>query len=536
MNKLSRTLITCLGISLPCVIAFAIPQETYKVNPGDTLSQIAEHTYGNYIKWHDLYTWNKKILTSPNLIYPGQRLKLLQGDDLNLYTQNNVTDMKGHRATDAGPMTLPRSTRSTEWQLLPLQSWERFAFQKDPLVDPNGFDRRSKVGRRFSNHTVPSMIVRSDRLAIAGEIINARSQYERVFLGEQVFIRPDEQLQVGNVYSITAGPETMPSRHDGHVGFGYSLMGKIKIVGVRDGTFIGTVIALQKPIQRHHLLIPEIKDYSILAPVASATAINGHIQVTTDEKDSQIFEGRTVFIDAGSEDGVKPGMIFRKYLHEDPLTLEPITSRDFLIESELTILDVQEKFSTALIIRSHSAVHQGDEVISLTDLSDFNKNTGMQSLIQDSVRPHSLDDLDKMDDTEGLGEKENTELHQLENWNRPDSGSLDSNEIRKLEIHKNSHVTELGNEPAPNDGSGGGKAPPETAPPTAAPNEPPPAAPPAGDVAPPPAEPPAEQPAPPSAPAEKAPDALAPPSDALPPGPNDPALDGTVAPPGPLGP
>jgi LysM repeat protein len=47
--------------------------QTYTVKKGDTLSSIAKQ-YG--VSWQQLYEWNKDIIKDPNLIYPGQVLKV----------------------------------------------------------------------------------------------------------------------------------------------------------------------------------------------------------------------------------------------------------------------------------------------------------------------------------------------------------------------------------------------------------------------------------------------------------------------------
>jgi LysM repeat protein len=48
----------------------------YKVRPGDTLSQIASHFYGNADDWKWLFHENDTTVSNPNLIYPGQTLRV----------------------------------------------------------------------------------------------------------------------------------------------------------------------------------------------------------------------------------------------------------------------------------------------------------------------------------------------------------------------------------------------------------------------------------------------------------------------------
>ena len=49
---------------------------TYVVVKGDTLSGIAKREYGNANKWRTIYEANKDVIKDPDLIYPGQTLKI----------------------------------------------------------------------------------------------------------------------------------------------------------------------------------------------------------------------------------------------------------------------------------------------------------------------------------------------------------------------------------------------------------------------------------------------------------------------------
>jgi nucleoid-associated protein YgaU len=50
--------------------------ETYVVVKGDSLSKIAEREYGDANRWRTIYEANKDVINDPDLIYPGQELKI----------------------------------------------------------------------------------------------------------------------------------------------------------------------------------------------------------------------------------------------------------------------------------------------------------------------------------------------------------------------------------------------------------------------------------------------------------------------------
>jgi nucleoid-associated protein YgaU len=49
---------------------------TYTVVKGDSLSKIAKHQYGNANKWRTIYEANRDVIKDPDLIYPGQSLRI----------------------------------------------------------------------------------------------------------------------------------------------------------------------------------------------------------------------------------------------------------------------------------------------------------------------------------------------------------------------------------------------------------------------------------------------------------------------------
>lgn len=49
---------------------------TYTVKSGDTLSAIAKREYGDANQWRRIYDANRDKIDNPDLIHPGQELKL----------------------------------------------------------------------------------------------------------------------------------------------------------------------------------------------------------------------------------------------------------------------------------------------------------------------------------------------------------------------------------------------------------------------------------------------------------------------------
>ena len=53
-----------------------VQEQTYVVVSGDSLSKIAKHFYGDATKWPRIHDANRDQIKNPDLIHPGQRLKI----------------------------------------------------------------------------------------------------------------------------------------------------------------------------------------------------------------------------------------------------------------------------------------------------------------------------------------------------------------------------------------------------------------------------------------------------------------------------
>jgi nucleoid-associated protein YgaU len=51
-------------------------EETYVVQPGDSLSKIAKEKLGDAARWPEIFELNKDQIKDPNLIHVGQKLRL----------------------------------------------------------------------------------------------------------------------------------------------------------------------------------------------------------------------------------------------------------------------------------------------------------------------------------------------------------------------------------------------------------------------------------------------------------------------------
>jgi hypothetical protein len=409
-------------------VAGARITEKYQIIQGDTLFDVSKRLFGDARYWPKLYALNNDTITNPHMIRPGGSISFVPGSGTALPTlalndQGDPGQMgasgntaRDQTASDAPP---PKFTgRSEEWKLLPRQNWEKTAEALPSQVDQYGFDKNSKisVARRDKGFELEAFAA-TERVRGLGQIIGSRSAGEYLSSGDTVYIRADEDLQVGETYGITQEPFVLKSRKSNRSGFSYLVLGNVKIIGVRDNQFIGTIISAHGFIFRGTMIIPNQPRVASFKPIPAANSVDAIVMLDKHFSSYATAQHKQVFLNRGTVDGVRPGMIFRAYEHYDPSNDKRITSTDFIIDADMIVIQASERFCTAIVINSFVPVNENSTAVLLTDISDLASNRGFSDKSPDNKqRDDELDELDKLDSGGNLGPDEQRELEQLEKW------------------------------------------------------------------------------------------------------------------------
>ena len=85
------------------------PARHYTVQPGDTLSSIAQRFYGTTADWQWLYQANRSVIENPNAIYPGELLNVPYGPPASSTTSASASAGSAGSAASAGSTMLTSS-------------------------------------------------------------------------------------------------------------------------------------------------------------------------------------------------------------------------------------------------------------------------------------------------------------------------------------------------------------------------------------------------------------------------------------------
>ncbi len=403
--------------------------EIYEIQKGDTLWSVSERLFGNANYWPKVWSINNSSLGNPHILQPGAKLVFNPGSANSLPSLNTSIANNSVASTESNSSTNSLSGTKKEYEKLDPEKWkpqdiERLAKLKD-LYDNYGFDKNLKVHvpSRFS-FRVPA-IANDAKIPHLAEIVASRREGVGLSTGDTVFIRSNNlELQVGTTYGIMTDPVNIKEKKSDRSAYIYESLGEVKIIGIKDQLFVGVLEKSYDVVKRGDRIFPLLPLINDIKPVAATKPVESVVFFNHEHRPANTSQFQFIHFDRGIEDGVHVGNVFRVYEYFDPATTQRITDSDFIVNSDAIVVHATAEFSTALVIRSRDTFTRGNFGILLTDISDLERKRNRTS---DS----ELEELNRLDEQtgEGLGRQEETEIKELQEWDRTKDSGLkpDSN-------------------------------------------------------------------------------------------------------------
>ena len=411
--------------------------ETYLVSEGETLKSISKKLFGNEKYWVNILEINKGSINNPDQIDPGTILIFSSAPKSQTKKTARIfksepasTKRKPQRIfiSSADPLEEDPQNRPSEWKSLPKQNWESDIAVDLSHLDQNNFDLRSTTVRaRGLTSYEPHFIPASEKLPSLGQIIGGQASSHYFMIYDLVFIHAKDHMKIGDVYAITQEPIWISNGTMTPGGYAYYILGKVKIIGVQENVFLGTIISAKHLVSRTNTLIPVPAKIPEMNPVAGPRPLSARLLLNREYTEGLTVQNREVFIDHGTEDGVQPGMVFRAYINSDPNNDGSLRDSDFVINADILVTQVSENFSTGIILHSRNMVKHGSKIVLLTDVSDVSKHLGFSQRGGDNV-----DEIDLLDQRDTPDNKEAEEIKQLENWKGNPVPTRDQKQMRAI--------------------------------------------------------------------------------------------------------
>ena len=314
--------------------AFAAEERIYTIKKGDTLWDLSQRFIDDPYYWPNVWAKNPEI-TNPHLIYPGQKIRILDGrlEILPAYPGGEPQPPDDLDATVAeAPAT---------------------ATGEDEIAV-----RSTGAGHGF-------ILTDEEPLGLLVDSVD-----NRVLLSEDdiVFVKMNDpgSVTIGDVYSLFQRGRLIEHPHSGEpLGTMMNNLGNLKVTEINNGTVVARIDTAFREIARGAELFTYVPPHQDIVLQNAATQLNGHVIAARDEKGT-FSTGDVIFIDLGAASGLVSGNLFyltRPRTVSDELLEEAgdLELPDAVLGAAVTV-ETRADSASAVIIKSVDAAHIGDQV------------------------------------------------------------------------------------------------------------------------------------------------------------------------------
>lgn len=342
MNTLMKSLFGILALSLLLAFtAFAQEEEPllYVVKKGDTLWGLSERFVRDPYYWPRMWEVNQGKVTNPHFIYPGQRVRIYH-DRIEIEPRTSAAPETFR------PLSAMPSPAAAVQSKVPLEE-----------VAPE---------RTFVVSGAEGMLVPRD-MQFAGSIVAIAQN--RTIAGEDDVVYLDtgreNGVKVGDRYRVfKKGEEIRHPVSNQLVGVKILPLGSLQVSELESKSSKAIIHKSFKEIEPGSVLLPYLDNRRDLSLKAATREFSGLI-VATQTGNRAIASGEVCYLDLGAADGLQVGnmlYVVRDVEIDSQFIKSTVGKLPVDVIGALVIVDLGERSSTALVVKSIDTVYQGDRV------------------------------------------------------------------------------------------------------------------------------------------------------------------------------
>ena len=313
------------------------------VDKGDTLWDLSGRYYGDSYEWPRVWSYNPHI-TNPHWIYPGDIVYL-----------RPATDGDGQQVADGGQQGGDGDDEIlSRGMYLPVAGF---------IVE----ERPEYVGRIAASPKEANMLAEGDIAWVGfGEDGYTDKEKDEIKEDDRETLKEVEPKE-GQKYAIVREAGEITDDEGNSLGTKYLVLGALQLNKVNE-EYLDEARVTQswREIVRGDLLIPYERQLKAVKPTKADEDEPGARIVDTMQPGTVYAEHHYVFVNKGAADGVRPGNRMFIYQRDEGL------HRDYMGEvseeipwqrvGQVMVIDVTEKFSTAIITDSRREIEVGDRL------------------------------------------------------------------------------------------------------------------------------------------------------------------------------
>ncbi|MBI5599295.1 MAG: LysM peptidoglycan-binding domain-containing protein [Deltaproteobacteria bacterium] len=365
----------------------------HTVEKGDTLWDISEKYLKDPVRWPDLWKRNPAI-KNPHLIYPGDIVRI-SPDGIEVIPAGMAVSQPSSTAYQPSSTVekLRPEPKEEEPAGLPVVKLkEEPAPQPQPSSTAN--QPASLVKKIALRHMAKDGFILKKELEKTGVILRAKDE-QKMFLnnGDMVFLsfKAPEAIKANDRFTIIREGEMIyhpvTKRYLGHE---FESLGTLRVTGLAgppaglDGVTEGIIEASIKEIQKGARLIAYAEPMTEVVVVRAEKEVKGYVIAGMEGK-KELMESDILYIDRGSEDGIKEGNVLDVYRERgrirDPFKRGKKLNLPPNVVGRVLVINTRGRSSTAVVLAGIDGIRPGDRV--MTAPANQPSSTGDQPALPD---------------------------------------------------------------------------------------------------------------------------------------------------------
>lgn len=333
-----RFLLALCLLALPLCAAADDEAQVYTIKKGDTLWGISQRFLSDPYYWPNLWA-NNPFVGNPHLIYPGQKIAIIDGRIQILPAEAEVPAPKAAVQPQA-PAPEPPAPEPVP------------AVMINALGGATGF-------------------INTEDLKTAGTLVDTVDNRILMAAGDKVFVKMADMDEVrkGAVYTvIDPGTEVFHPTSGELAGYQIMELGTLEVIDTNPTVATAVITYASREVVRGARLIPLRQPVKEVALKKAARELNGVLLTANDDKIA-LGQHDVIYVDLGSADGLEAGNMLYisrpRQATELGLQQEDIRLPDVLLGSAV-VLDTRPHTASALVLKLADAVFRGDRVFTVT--------------------------------------------------------------------------------------------------------------------------------------------------------------------------
>lgn len=343
--------------------------KTYKIQSKDNLWEVSDTLFGDPNFWPKIWSLNNSEIFNPHEIKPKMAIQFVPGTtaeapQVSLQSEKSLNLVSEETFTDNYWIELPEAARKKKGLTSMPKSLPNWSFGKQAQATTE-YDLRPFILPHLNPDAPITYFSSEQELQRHGQVVGTELDFKSANEYQYIYVDLDDP-QSSKVYTVMKVIGRIMDPYKARNAFVISVQGEVEIVdkvNESSNTYRAIVKSAVAPIQVGGDLIvgsmPRFKGEAVSeGPSVDAQVIGGNFSARRVMLSSKAF----VFVNSGSEDGLKAGQRLKIYRNDRSRSEKTFTEINPRMIGDAVVVQVENRMATLYVTSGEEAIRIGDGI------------------------------------------------------------------------------------------------------------------------------------------------------------------------------